>query len=89
MNATTQAKHKRDKQRRLKQKREHRYNVNLNDDEEELFGLINRMTGEHTGVIIRKLALKQALEVLSGDDSVDFSLENLLSKGTLEHLQGS
>lgn len=73
----------------FKQKREHRYNVNLNDDEAKLFELLNRMTGEHTGVIIRNLALKQALALLTSDDSVDFSLDNILNKGTLEHLQGS
>lgn len=72
-----------------KQKRGNRFNVNLTDDEAALFTIVNRMTGEHTGVMLRNLALKQPLAILIADDVSDFSLEKILNKGASEHLQGS
>ena len=72
-----------------KQKRDNRLNINLTDDEAEMFNLISKMTGESKGVILRNIAVKHALTILTADNTQEFSLEKLLNKGTSEHLQGS
>lgn len=71
-----------------KQKREHRFNINLNEDEAEMFNLISKMTGEPKGVILRNMAIKQALTTLLSDED-KYSLETILAKGAQQHLQRS
>ncbi|EHU2954041.1 hypothetical protein CTY75_01285 [Acinetobacter baumannii] len=74
----------------MKQKRDNRYNVNLTDDESELFKVVSRLTGVNPGVIMRQLVMKQALALLIAEDIQDnFSLENYLNKGASDHLSRS
>ena len=73
-----------------KQKRDNRYNINLNDDESQLFEIVAKFTGVNTGTILRQLAVKQAIVTLIADDiAEEFNLEHLLKKGAQEHLSGS
>ncbi|EHU1559117.1 hypothetical protein QDT04_16225 [Acinetobacter baumannii] len=74
----------------MKQKRDNRYNVNLTDDESELFKVVSRLTGVNPGVIMRQLVMKQALALLIAEDIQDnFSLETYLNKGASDHLSRS
>lgn len=74
----------------LKQKRDNRFNVNLTDDESQLFEIVAKLTGQKPGIIIRQLVMKQALATLIADDiSDDFNLEQFLSKGAQDHLSRS
>ncbi|CAI3119679.1 hypothetical protein MWMV17_MWMV17_03449 [Acinetobacter calcoaceticus] len=74
----------------MKQKRDNRYNVNLTDDESDLFKVVSRLTGINPGVIMRQLVMKQALALLIAEDIQDnFSLENYLNKGASDHLSRS
>lgn len=41
-----------------KQKRDNRYNVNLTNDESDLFKIVSRLTGVNPGVIMRQLVMK-------------------------------
>ncbi|HDU8426879.1 TPA: hypothetical protein RG034_002264 [Acinetobacter baumannii] len=75
---------------RMNQKRDNRYNVNLTDDESDLFKVVSRLTGVNPGVILRQLIMKQALALLIAEDIQDnFSLENYLNKGASDHLSRS
>ncbi|MFX7294357.1 hypothetical protein [Acinetobacter baumannii] len=75
---------------RMNQKRDNRYNVNLTDDESDLFKVVSRLTGINPGVIMRQLVMKQALALLIAEDIQDnFSLENYLNKGASDHLSRS
>ncbi|MCU4561610.1 hypothetical protein [Acinetobacter pittii] len=74
----------------MKQKRDNRYNVNLTDDESDLFKVVSRLTGINPGVIMRQLVMKQALALLIAEDIQDnFSLDNYLNKGASDHLSRS
>ncbi|WP_238796923.1 hypothetical protein [Acinetobacter pittii] len=73
-----------------KQKRDNRYNVNLTNDESDLFKIVSRLTGVNPGVIMRQLVMKQALALLIAEDIQDnFSLETYLNKGASDHLSRS
>ena len=72
-----------------KQKRDNRYNVNLTDDESQLFQIVSKITEINPGVILRQLVMKQALATLIAEDVQDFNLEHYLKKGTEEHLSRS
>ena len=73
-----------------KQKRDNRYNVNLTDDESQLFEIVAKLTGVHPGVIIRQLVMRQALATLIAEDiQQDFNLDDLLKKGAADHLSRS
>lgn len=75
---------------RMNQKRDNRYNVNLTDDESDLFKVVSRLTGINPGVIMRQLVMKQALALLIAEDVQDnFSLETYLNKGASDHLSRS
>lgn len=75
---------------RMNQKRDNRYNVNLTDDESDLFKVVSRLTGVNPGVILRQLVMKQALALLIAEDIQDnFSLETYLNKGASDHLSRS
>ncbi len=70
-----------------KQKRDNRYNVNLTNDESDLFKIVSRLTGVNPGVIMRQLVMKQALALLIAEDIQDnFSLDSYLKKGASDHL---
>ncbi|PPZ93779.1 hypothetical protein C5B41_13750 [Acinetobacter ursingii] len=74
----------------LRQKRNHRYNVNLTDDESKLFEHISKMTGEKVGIILRQAIMKQTFETLfSNDVLAEFNLEEMLNKGAEDHLSRS
>ncbi|MCW1388152.1 hypothetical protein OLN67_15960 [Acinetobacter baumannii] len=73
-----------------KQKRDNRYNVNLTDDESQLFEIVAKLTGVTPGVILRQLLMKQALATLIAEDiQEEFNLENYLKKGASDHLSRS
>ncbi|MBB4835445.1 hypothetical protein KMZ14_05055 [Acinetobacter schindleri] len=73
-----------------KQKRINRYNINLTDSESDLFIAVSNLTGVNIGVILRQLALKQALATLIAEDvQEEFNLENYLNKGASDHLSRS
>lgn len=73
-----------------KQKRTNRYNLNLNDDESQLFELVSKLTGINPGVILRQCVMKQALATLIAADIQDeFNLEEFLKKGASDHLERS
>lgn len=70
-----------------KQKRDNRFNINLTDDEAQIFEAASNITGINAGVIMRQMLLKQALAILLADDiEPDFSLDNFLNKGATAHL---
>ncbi|BFM73343.1 hypothetical protein ACWY7A_001463 [Acinetobacter baumannii] len=74
----------------MKQKRDNRYNVNLTNDESDLFKIVSRLTGVNPGVIMRQLVMKQALALLIAEDIQDnFSLDSYLKKGASDHLSRS
>ena len=73
-----------------KQKRINRYNINLTDSESDLFIAVSNLTGVNIGVILRQLALKQALATLIAEDvQEEFNLDNYLNKGASDHLSMS
>lgn len=73
-----------------KQKRLYRYNVNLTDDESQLFEVVSKLTGITPGVILRQLVMKQALAILiAADVQEEFSLDKFLNKGASDHLTRS
>lgn len=73
-----------------KQKRDNCYNVNLTNDESDLFKIVSRLTGVNPGVIMRQLVMKQALALLIAEDIQDnFSLDSYLKKGASDHLSRS
>ncbi|WP_349929233.1 hypothetical protein ABJ384_05015 [Acinetobacter sp. A1-4-2] len=73
-----------------KQKRDNRYNVNLTDDESQLFEIVAKLTGVTPGVILRQLLMKQALATLIAEDiQEEFNLEHYLRKGAADHLSRS
>ena len=73
-----------------KQKRINRYNINLIDSESDLFIAVSNLTGVNIGVILRQLALKQALATLIAEDvQEEFNLDNYLNKGASDHLSRS
>ncbi|ATO20018.1 hypothetical protein ABLT80_09100 [Acinetobacter schindleri] len=73
-----------------KQKRINRYNINLTDSESDLFIAVSNLTGVNIGVILRQLALKQALATLIAEDvQEEFNLDNYLNKGASDHLSRS
>jgi len=73
-----------------KQKRDNRYNVNLTNDESDLFKIVSRLTGVNPGVIMRQLVMKQALALLIAEDiQANFSLDSYLKKGASDHLSRS
>ena len=65
----------------LKQKRDNRFNVNLTDDESQLFVAVSKLTGLPPGVILRQLVMKQALATLIAEDIDNFNLDEYLTKG--------
>ncbi|MEB3755094.1 hypothetical protein [Acinetobacter sp. MD2(2019)] len=70
-----------------KQVRNNRYNINLNDDESDLFELVSKLTGVKRATIFRQLVVKQALAILiSQDIEEEFNLNEVLNKGAGEHL---
>lgn len=73
-----------------KQKRTNRYNVNLTDDESQLFETISKLTGEKVGVILRQAIMKQTFETLAPEDILkEFNLDEFLNKGAEDHLSRS
>ncbi|MGR8034815.1 hypothetical protein [Acinetobacter baumannii] len=73
-----------------KQKRDNRYNVNLTDDESQLFEIVSKLTGVNPGVILRQLVMKQALALLIAEDvQENFNLDRYLKKGASDHLSRS
>ena len=67
-----------------KQTRDHRVNINLTDDDKLLDSIV-RFTGDHKVTILRRLALKAAIQILSAEEQ-QFTLADILSEGAEQHL---
>ena len=73
-----------------KLKRTNRYSVNLNDDESQLIELAAKATGVHPSVIVRQLAMSQAIETLVSEETLsEFNLLDIINKGAQTQLSGS
>lgn len=73
-----------------KQKRDNRYNLNLTDDESQLFEAVSKLTGISPGIILRQMVMKQAIITLIAEDiEQDFNLEEWIIKGAESHLSRS
>ena len=73
-----------------KQKRDNRYNLNLTDDESQLFEAVSKLTGISPGIILRQMVMKQAIITLIDEDiEQDFNLEEWITKGAESHLSRS
>ena len=73
-----------------KQKRDNRYNLNLTDDESQLFEAVSKLTGISPGIILRQMVMKQAIITLIAEDiEQDFNLEEWITKGAESHLSRS
>ena len=73
-----------------KQKRDNRYNLNLTDDESQLFEAGSKLTGISPGIILRQMVMKQAIITLIAEDiEQDFNLEEWITKGAESHLSRS
>lgn len=68
-----------------RQTRDHRVNINLTDDEDKLLDSIVRFTGDHKATILRRLALKAAIQILSAEEQ-QFTLADILNEGAEQHL---
>lgn len=66
-------------------KRTNRKNVNLTNDELDLFTVLSKMTGVPVGILLRQMAMKQAFELIN-DESVEQYQSESHQKGVLDHL---
>ena len=66
-------------------KRTNRKNVNLTNDELDLFTVLSKMTGVPVGILLRQMAMKQAFELVN-EESVEQYQSEGFSKGVLDHL---
>jgi uncharacterized protein (DUF1778 family) len=78
------------KHRRIKkQLRDNRFSINLTNDETDLLTAASNMLGIEISVLIRQMAMKQAIHTLVDDSEDDFNLYKLLSEGANEQLSRS
>ena len=54
-------------------KRSNRKNVNLTNDELDLFTLISKMTGVPVGSLVRQMAMKEAFELINDEPIAEYS----------------
>lgn len=66
-------------------KRSNRKNVNLTDDELNLFTIISKMTGVPVGMLLRQMAMKQAFELINEEQVAEYQVQSS-QKGVLDHL---
>ena len=66
-------------------KRTNRKNVNLTNDELDLFTVLSKMTGIPVGILLRQMAMKQAFELVN-EESVEQYQSEGFSKGVLDRL---
>lgn len=66
-------------------KRTNRKNVNLTNDELDLFTVLSKMTGVPVGSLLRQMAMKQAFELLNEESGEQYQSE-VHEKGVLDHL---
>ncbi len=66
-------------------KRTNRKNVNLTNDELDLFTVLSKMTGIPVGILLRQMAMKQAFELVN-EESVEQYQSEGFPKGVLDHL---
>ena len=66
-------------------KRTNRKNVNLTNDELDLFTVLSKMTGIPVGILLRQMAMKQAFELVN-EESVEQYQNEGFQKGVLDHL---
>lgn len=78
------------KNRRIKkQLRDNRFSINLTNDETDLLTAASNLLGIEISVLIRQMAMKQAIHTLVDDSEDDFNLYQLLSEGVKEQLSRS
>ena len=66
-------------------KRTNRKNVNLTNDELDLFTVLSKMTGIPVGILLRQMAMKQAFELVNEEPIEQYQNEGF-QKGVLDHL---
>lgn len=66
-------------------KRSNRKNVNLTNDELDLFTLFSKMTGVPVGSLLRQMAMKQAFELINDEPLAEYQMKGT-PKGVLDHL---
>lgn len=72
-----------------KQLRDNRFSINLTNDETDLLTAASNLLGIEISVLIRQMAMKQAIYTLVDDPEDDFNLQNFLSEGAQTQLSGS
>ena len=78
------------KHRRIrKQLRDNRFSINLTNDETDLLTAASNLLGIEIGVLIRQMAMKQAIYTLVDDSGDDFNLYEFLSEGANKQLSRS
>jgi len=66
-------------------KRTNRKNVNLTNDELDLFTILSKLTGIPVGILLRQMAMKQAFELVN-EESIEHYQNEGNQKGVLDHL---
>lgn len=72
-----------------KQLRDNRFSINLTNDETDLLTAASNLLGIEISVLIRQMAMKQAIYTLVDDPEDDFNLHQLLSEGAHAQLSRS
>ena len=72
-----------------KQLRDNRFSINLTNDETDLLTAASNLLGIEISVLIRQMAMKQAIHTLVDDSEDDFNLYQFLSEGANEQLSRS
>ena len=72
-----------------KQPRDNRFSINLTNDETSLLTAASNLSGIEISVLIRQMAMKQAIHTLVDDSDDDFNLYKILSEGAEKQLSGS
>ncbi|MHA3059516.1 hypothetical protein ACX1N5_00815 [Acinetobacter sp. ANC 4636] len=72
-----------------KQLRDNRFSINLTNDETDLLTAASNLLGIEISVLIRQMAMKQAIYTLVDDPEDDFNLHTFLSEGAHEQLSRS
>ena len=72
-----------------KQLRDNRFSINLTNDETSLLTAASNLSGIEISVLIRQMAMKQAIHTLVDDSDDDFNLYKILSEGAEKQLSRS
>ena len=72
-----------------KQPRDNRFSINLTNDETSLLTAASNLSGIEISVLIRQMAMKQAIHTLVDDSDDDFNLYKILSEGAKNSFLGA